>query len=479
MSATALREIAADLARFHGDPLGFVLWAFPWGRGELALHPGPDVWQVDVLARVRAELARGAGGILRFAVAAGHGVGKSALVAWLLLWLMATRPHLAGVVTANTLTQLSTKTWRELSLWHKRLALPPLRQWFEWTATRFMQAQHRDTWMVAGVPWSERHPEAFAGLHAADVVMIFDESSAIPDVIWETAEGAMTTPGALWFVFGNPTRNTGRFAECFARFRHRWVTWQVDARGARMADQSQLAAWVDDYGEDSDFVRIRVRGVFPRASSRQLIPLDLVDAARRRPLELDPRAPLLLGVDIARFGDDSTVLYFRRGRDARSIPARRFRGLDNVQVAAEVKRAVAEHRPDAVMVDGGGLGAGVVDILRSGGQAVVDVGFGEAAQESDRFVNTRTEMWHAILAWLREGGCLPDDQELSDDLTGPEYTFDPRDRWALEPKPAMKRRGLASPDAGDALAMTFAPRVEWHPADVVIGARLESAGATW
>ena len=128
---------------------------------------------------------------------------------------MSTRPHLSGVVTANTMSQLSTKTWRELALWYKRLIN---RHWFKWSATKFWHVEHPETWAVHATPNSEHNSEAFAGLHAKYVLMIFDEASAIPDKIWEVAEGALTDSDTeiIWLAFGNPTRSTGRFRECFA-----------------------------------------------------------------------------------------------------------------------------------------------------------------------------------------------------------------------------------------------------------------------
>ena len=266
-----LRKQIIDCRR---DPYRFVrtLIKFPDG-GE------PDAWQEEQLNRIRDALEQDVLAVIREAVSSGHGIGKSALVAWIILWAMSTRPHLAGIVTANTEAQLRTKTWRELSVWHKRCVH---HYWFHWTATRFYQVQHSETWFISAIPWSESRPEAFAGLHAEHVLILYDEASAIPDAIWEVSEGAMTTPRAMWFCYGNPTRNTGRFRECFGKFKHRWNHTQIDSRTCKMANQEQLSQWVDDYGEDSDFVRVRVKGEFPRAGNLQFIPSDHVAEARSR-----------------------------------------------------------------------------------------------------------------------------------------------------------------------------------------------------
>jgi hypothetical protein len=448
-----------DIARFYADPLGFVRYAFNWNErgGPLENHLGPDDWQREILEEV-ARVIRANDAAHQFAVASGHGIGKGALTAWLILWAMSTRPHLNAVVTANTRSQLETKTWRELAVWHQRAVN---KDWFDWTATRFAHRRYRETWFAAALPWSENNSEAFAGLHAENVLMIFDEASAIPDSIWDVAEGAMTTAGALWFVFGNPTRNSGRFRECFGRFRHRWSTRQIDSRDCRLTDKRKLGQWVEDYGNDSDFVRVRVKGEFPRAGSSQFISSEAAEAAARREAASTLLDPLVFGLDVARFGDDRSVLVRRRGRDARTDPPLVFRGLDTMQLAGRVAEQIEAMRPDAVFIDETGVGGGVVDRLRQLGHGVVGVNFGaRGGRGSDGasalYANKGAEIWGAMKAWLEAGGAIPDDRALVDDLTGRDYGFNARNEIQLESKEDMKRRGLASPDLADALALTFA-----------------------
>lgn len=447
--------LAAWADSCRDDPLKFVMEAFDWGKGLLKDHDGPDEWQADVL-RAAATDPKGA---VRIAVASGHGVGKSALVAWLILWAMSTRPHLAGVVTANTQVQLETKTWRELAVWHKRARN---RRWFRLTANRLCRVGHADTWFVAAVPWTRERSEAFAGLHGGDVLVIYDEASAIADEIWEVSEGAMTTPRAHWFAFGNPTRTSGRFRECFGRFRHRWQVFQIDASHCRLASKEQIRSWIADYGEDSDFVRVRVKGEFPNASTTQFIAGDLVAAAGARTTQSTIDAPLVFGVDVARYGDDQTVILLRRGNMIEQVL--RYRGIDTMQTGGRVADMIAVHHPDAVFIDGIGVGAGVVDRVRQLGHAVIEVNAGGAANDTKRYANKRAEMWGRLRDWLQRGGCLPpEDRALAEDVAGPEYGFDATNRIMLERKEDMKRRGLASPDAGDALAMTFAESVALPP----------------
>jgi hypothetical protein len=471
-----LAELQADLGKYALDPLGFVFWAFAWGEGELAKHEGPDVWQRETLELI-GERVRGGAGVseaVQIATASGHGIGKSALVAWIILWAVSTFEDTRGVVTANTESQLRTKTWAELSKWHRR-CLPGLL--FECTATAIYSRDplHEKTWRIDAVPWSERNTEAFAGLHNQDkrVLLVFDEASAIPDIIWETAEGALTDENTelFWLVFGNPTRNSGRFRECFGRFKHRWVTRQIDSRTARMTNKAQLDQWIKDYGEDSDFARIRVRGVFPRAGSTQFIGSDLVDGAMSA--EREPRAsihdPLLLGVDVARFGDDESVIFIRKGRDGRTHKPLKFRGISTMELASRVAEQAAFYRADAVFVDGGGVGGGVVDRLRQlRVPSIFDVQFGGVSDrgmpgaEQTRYANKAAEMWGWMREWLK-GGTLPeDDQDMRQQLEGREYGYvllQGQEALALEKKADMKKRGLSSPDIADALALTFAYHV--------------------
>ncbi|MEI7876063.1 MAG: terminase [Alphaproteobacteria bacterium] len=455
-----------NIEALRQDPLGFVRWAFPWGEGPLAGHDGPEAWQADVLREIRQQL-RARSGPVRVAVASGHGVGKSALVAWLLLWASATVPSTRGVVTANTETQLKTKTWAELGKWH---GLVTTHDFNELGATSLASRLPvpEGAGRIDVVPWAAHNAEAFAGLHnkGSRILVVFDEASAIADAIWETAEGALTDADTeiIWIAFGNPTRTAGRFFECFNRFRARWHTQQVDSRAVSLTDKQQLARWVADYGEDSDFVRVRVRGQFPRAGSMQFIDTELVELAMKRPV--DPAThqlnPLVMGVDVARFGDDRSVIVLRRGFDARTWPMEKHQGLDLMTLAARVAERAAAEGVRAVFVDEGGIGAGVVDRLRQlGVPFVFGVHFGgkpetwDAEGAKPKYANKRAEMWGNMKAWLAQAS-LPEDPELRADLTGCEYGYDGSQAIQLEKKADMKKRGLASPDIGDALALTFA-----------------------
>lgn len=448
------QAVVTDMEQFYDDPTGFVFYAYDWGRGELVGEDGPDVWQVSLMDDVGKKLKADPQANIREATASGHGVGKTAETSWLIHWAMSTRPHLAGVVTANTMAQLSTKTWRELALWHKRLINA---HWFKWTATRFSHRQHMETWFVAATPNSEHNTEAFAGLHSKYKLIIYDEASAIPDKLWEVTEGAMTDPCSMWFVFGNPTRNTGRFKQCFESDAARWGRRNIDSRNCKKTNKAELQEWITAYGEDSDFVRIRILGQFPRAGAMQFIPSDIADGAMLRevPYEAYCLVPIVIGVDVARYGDDKTTIAIRQGRKLHEI--RKFRELNTMEVAREVMQAMKDHSgAAAVFVDGIGVGAGVVDRLQMLGVPVIEVNGGENAFDDVTYYNKTAEMWDRMRTWLRGGDLPSKDNETRNALIGREYYFDDKERVRLERKSDMKKRGLDSPDEADALAHTFA-----------------------
>ena len=475
-------ELIDFIASFHDDPYGYVIAAYPWGEEgtELADAIGPEQWQEQILR----DIGRGIIGVneaialaesavetmpIQVARTSGHGIGKSALVAWIIDWAQSTMADTKGVVTANTETQLKTKTWAELAKWHRLSISKTL---FRMTATaRFsVDPEHEKTWRIDMVPWSEKNMEAFAGLHnqGKRILLIFDEASAIPDVIWETAEGALTDKSTqiIWAVFGNPTKTSGRFRECFdgGKFAHRWNSAKIDSRDVSITNKKQLQSWIDDYGLDHDFVRVRVTGDFPRVDGASFISGELVEEAIRRKLPEVNEAPVVLGVDVARFGKDASIIYPRRGRDARSIQPRVLRGANTLQLATEVQRMFHQYDAVAIYVDGGNTGGGVIDLLNSWGLPVFEVTFGGkpdgVSADGAKYLNKRAEIWGAMRDWL-ETGCIPEEIPMlevpfKDELTAPSFTFSREDYIQLESKKDMRRRGVPSPDAADALACTFA-----------------------
>jgi hypothetical protein len=447
-----------ELSRFYNDPYGFVMYVYPWGSGELFDETGPDTWQTIFLKKVSEELVKrensSVESALRIAVASGHGVGKTAMVAWIIHWFLSTRPKCQIVVTANTAMQLSTKTWRETNKW-LRLAIN--RHHFVWTATKIYHTLYPEIWFASAIPWSKDNAEAFAGTHEKHVLILFDEASAIDDIIWEVVEGALTTRGSMIFCFGNPTRSLGKFHDAFHSMKERWISYQVDSRQAKKANQQQLKEWIDDYGEDSDFVKVRIKGEFPKLSANQFISADLVQESIRSRLTAREFAqhPVIIGVDVARFGNDQSVIVRRQGQFM--YPPEKYHGLDNMSVAGKVIEAYRKSTNKAIVcVDGVGLGAGVVDRLTQLGVPTIDVQSAERSIDIRTYCNKRGEVWGRMKDWLIAGGRIPDDKELAEQLSSVQFGLNKKLQIVLETKADIKRRNGYSPDIADALAYTFA-----------------------
>lgn len=464
------RKICGELAEW---PLEWVEWAYDWGYGDLEGFDGPDVWQEGFLREWGEDIrARGFDfktpvEPIRFSTTSGHGIGKSGLVAFGLVgFIMSTRPHAKGIVTANTSPQLETKTWAEIAKWVKRMKT---RRWFRLTSGRgsmkMVHRNHPETWRMDGMAWRENQPEAFAGLHAANSTpfYIFDEASGIPKAIFETANGGMTDGEPMMFLFSNPTKASGYFYESHHELRHRFKCRQIDSRTARMTNKQEIKNWIEDYGIDSDFVKVRVLGEFPVTSDRQFIATNLVTAAMEKDREekFGPLDPVIMGVDVARYGSDESTIYVRRGRSLRWYPPKIFRGLDNMQLAFEIKKIADEIHPDAINIDSGG-GAGPIDALRLWNVPNVnEIGFGSPSPDDD-YVMMATFMMAEFRKWLKQDGVtLPNDPILKRQIIGREYSMVEGKRGTaikIESKDEMRdhQDKKESPDRADGCCLTFA-----------------------
>lgn len=463
MSEPSLSEsdLAADIAGFRHDPYGFVMYAIKWNEGPLKGKTGPRKWQVRFLKKLGELLSKGEITVqeaIQMAIASGHGIGKSALVAWIILWALSTFEDTKGIITANTEAQLKGKTWAELAKWYPRIIN---RHWFVFTATAIYSAfpDHEKTWRMDMVNWNENNTEAFAGLHneGKRILVIFDEASAIADKIWEVTEGVLTDADTeiIWLCFGNPTRNTGRFKDCFGKLKHRWYNEQIDSRDVEGTNKDQINKWVEDYGVDSDFVKVRVRGIFPSASLKQFISTDDVDKAFGKHLHEQAYswAPKILTLDNSWEGDDEGVIGIRQGLAFRILLT--YAKNDNdVEIANVLARFEDEEKADAVFIDAG-YGTGVASVGKSLGRNWRLVWFGEKSSDP-AYLNKRSEMYGLTKQWLKEGGAIPKDPVLYQDLIGPETVSRVDGKIQLEAKKDMKARGLPSPGRADALALSFA-----------------------
>ena len=472
-SAEDEQELMARLwsPAIKDNPLAFVMFAFPWGvKGTPLEHfSGPRKWQREVLLDIAEHIKLNQGkvdfDVLQESISSGRGIGKSALVSWLVIWMESTRIGSTTIVSANSESQLRSITWAEITKW---LAMSINSHWFEVSATRVMPAKwltelvERDLkkgtryWGVEGRLWSAENPDAYAGVHNFDgVLVIFDEASGIDDSIWAVTAGFFTenTPNRFWMAFSNPRRNTGYFYETFNSKRDFWKTRVVDARTVEGTDKAVYQRIIDEYGPDSSQAHVEVYGMFPNAGDDQFIGANLVDDAMARKKYQDASAPIIIGVDPARFGADATVIAVRQGRDI--VKIMRHRGDDTMTVVGHVIEAIEEYKPALVVIDEGGLGAGIVDRLKEQRYKVKGVNFGNKSSQPVMYGNKRAEMWGKMREWLKSAA-IPNDRFLKTDLISPMMKPDSRGTIFLESKKDMKSRGLASPDAADAIAVTFA-----------------------
>lgn len=465
-------QLAEDLVKF-------VMFVYPWGKAGTPLErfKEPRSWQLDEMHAITDHIRNNKNLIkqnkeplvYKSVTASGRGIGKSALVSMVTHWMMTTVLGSSTIVTANTEDQLKSKTWGELGKWHT-IAINA--HWFDKSALSYTphewlkealktQMKIDSTYYYAKAQlWSEEKPDAFAGAHNMNgILLVMDEASGIPAPIWKVSEGFFTEPvlHRYHLAFSNPRRNTGEFFECFHRYRQFWKRRNIDSRTVEGTDKKVYNDIITKYGEDSDEARVEVKGQFPRQGDRQFISREIVQGACERELQIDQHAGLIMGVDPARYGDDSTVIRFRQGRDARTIPPIILKHADNMVVANKCAELINQYNPDAVCVDAGN-GTGIIDRLREMRYKVHEVWFGSKSDDQE-WGNKRTELWAKMREWLK-GGCIDNIPDLMDDLTGPEYKFlGTSDRLVLESKEEMKRRGFHSPDHGDALACTFAIQV--------------------
>lgn len=469
-------DLLADMLRFEDDPLAFALYSFPWGEKGTALEhfDRPEDWQIEILTLIRDGLLSLEEAIVRISIRSGHGIGKSALVAILILWAML-KEDTRGVITANSERQLRTKTWAELAKWYN---LYIARDLFRLTATSLFPADKNKlfTWRIDMVPWSEHNTTAFQGLHnqGKRILIIFDEASEIPKIIWQTAQGALSDANTqiIWFAAGNPTEPSGEFFNIHQPAEHNpWIVRAIDSRSVRFTNKRELERQIaaDPEGLESDVIRVRILGEFPRTGFTSFISRAMVLEAMQRDIPPIPEdEPVVLGVDVARFGTNSSVVFPRQGRDARSRPSHKVRGNNTMEVVDLVLKCMRLYRTGLVAVDGGGVGGGVVDRLRQLGVDVIEVQFGgkatpslgESNREKARYFNKRAEIWGGGRDWLR-GGALPNSPQLLEALCGPKQKIQSEDVIQLERKEdaveRMEREGLTfDMDEADAFALTFA-----------------------
>ena len=441
---------ADEVVRWRRDPVYFV-------RDVLGAEP--DEWQADVLRAFNTHP--------QIAMQACKGPGKSTILAWLSWLFLATRPHPKIACTSVSGPNLADGLWTEMAKWQGRSEF--LKRTFVWTKTRIFAADHPETWWMSARTWSQSaDPQAqadtLAGLHADYIMFVIDEAGSIPNSVMAAAEAGMSTGIETRIVLaGNPTQLSGPLYDAAVKDRHKWWVTEItgdpdDPKRSPRISVEWARSQIEKWGRDNPWVMVNVFGKFPPSSLNALLSVEEVRASMSRHIKEDQFsfAPKVIGVDVARQGDDSTVLFPRQGRAA--FKPVQMRNADSFTISGRLAQAENKWAPNAVFVDAtGGWGWGVIDAHRQLGRDPIPVEFSGAAT-NPQFFNKRTEMWFEMAKWVKQGGCLPNIPELVAELTTPLYTFK-GDRMILEPKEQIKERLGRSPDFADALALTFAQPV--------------------
>jgi hypothetical protein len=429
------------IAALREDPALFV---------ETVLHATPQKWQAQALDAIAKHD--------RVAIKSGHGVGKTAFESWVVLWWLMTHYPCKVAVTANSAHQLSDVLWTEIDRWARNMP-PAFKDLLEFKSDKISLKGATDSFAVARTSRRE-NPESLAGFHSPHMLFVVEEASGVPNVIFETASGALSTPGAKIIMCGNPTRSDGYFYDAFHNDRDKWHCITVSCEEGEYVDPKFIDEMADKYGAESNVFKVRVLGEFPTQSDDVLLPLHLIEDAVTRDVEAGPTTPVVWGLDVARFGGDRSALAKRQG-NVLVEPIKTWQNKDLMELAgivlSEYDAVPYSMRPQAIYIDAIGLGAGLADRLRELDMPAVAVSVSETASLKDRFNRLRDELFWSCREWFEARDChIPDDGTLMAELSGIRYKYLSTGKLKVESKDEMKRRGQRSPDVADAFVLTFA-----------------------
>jgi hypothetical protein len=430
------------LRSYRNNPVNFV---------KIVLKATPDPWQAEFLQAV-------ARGERRISIRSGHGTGKSTAASWAMLWFLITRYPCKIVVTAPTSAQLFDALFAECKRWMTELP-PVIADLLEAKADRIMlKASPTEAFISCRTSRAET-PEALQGVHSENVLLVADEASGIPESVFESAAGSMSGEHASTILLGNPTRSSGFFFDTHHRMADTWWTRKVSCIDSPRVSEEYVGEMKIRYGEDSNAYRVRVLGEFPLADDDTAIPLELVEAAQHRAIEIDKDVNVVWGLDVARFGSAASALAKRQGKVIKAVQI--WRGLDLMQLTGAVKAeydALEERdRPAEILIDSIGVGGGVVDRLVELGLPAIGINTAESPSMKGTYFNLRAELWFKVKAFLEaRDSKLPKDDKLLAELVSPRYKFTSSGKMQIESKDQMRKRGLPSPDRADAVCLCFA-----------------------
>lgn len=437
-----------------------------------------DNWPEVKLEPFQAEALQALSGHGRVSIRSGHGVGKSTLGAWSVLWFLCTHFPAKVPVAAPTAHQLHDVIRPEIGRWLRKS---------EWMSKEFelkkekleLKAAPNESF-AAFRTGNKSNPDALQGFHSDNLFFVLDEASGIDDKVFEVAEGALSTKGSKQLLTGNPTKTTGYFYNSHQKAADAFYTMRVSCHDSSRVGDAYAKNMARDYGLESNVYRVRVLGEFPTSDDDAVIPMEWVESAVRRETRLSKDDPVVWGLDVARFGSDRTTLAKRQGR-ALLEKVQSWRNKDTQQVAgiiqAEYKGAEREERPVAIYIDTIGVGAGVYDSLHHAGLPVVGINVAERPASVEKYMRYRDELWFLGREWF-EGldVVIPDQEELRNELIAQKFAIQPNGKIKVESKEEMRRDGRASPDLADAFLLTFgiarkAPKKERRPIDYSLGPR--------
>lgn len=429
------------IAAMRADPTLFV---------EEVLQATPQAWQAKALKAIAEND--------RVAIKSGHGVGKTAFESWVVLWWLMTHYPCKVAVTANSAHQLSDVLWTEIDRWARNMP-QAFKDLLDFKSDKISLRGATDSFAVARTSRRE-NPESLAGFHSPHMLFVVEEASGVPNVIFETASGALSTPGAKIIMCGNPTRSDGYFYDAFHSDRDKWHCITVSCEEGDYVDPKFIDEMAAKYGAESNVFRVRVLGEFPTQSDDVLLPLHLVEEAVTRDVEAGPTTPVVWGLDVARFGGDRSALAKRQG-NVLIEPIKTWQNKDLMELAgivlSEYDAVPYSKRPIAIYIDAIGLGAGLADRLRELDMPAVAVSVSETASLKDRFNRLRDELFWSCREWFEARDCkIPSDDTLIAELTGVRYKYLSTGKLKVESKDEMKRRGQRSPDVADAFVLSFA-----------------------
>ena len=399
-----------------------------------------------------------ASGERKISVRSGHGTGKSTAASWAMLWYFLMHYPNKVVVTAPTSSQLFDALFAEMKRWINELP-PHLQSVLNVKSDRVEHNSAPSEMFISARTSRAETPEALAGVHSEHVMLVVDEASGVPEKVFEAAAGSMSGHNATTIMLSNPTRSSGTFYESQTRMSSSWWTRRWSCVDSPLVSDEFVDEMRLRYGEESNAFRIRVLGEFPLADDDTIIPFHLAESAQHRDVQVSEETSIVWGLDVARFGTDSTALCKRQGPIVTEI--RSWRGLDLMQtvgrVVAEYEGLPDSRRPREILVDSIGVGSGVVDRLQELELPVRGVNVAEAPSMGETYLNLRSELWFKTKGWLEDRSCkLPNNDQLIAELTSIRYSFTSSGKMKAESKDEMRKRGLQSPDLADALCLTMA-----------------------